>query len=363
MHLPPLDVAVYPIVTMSQGRHIGRPTRPSSIISSSSSSSTASASARIFAPDFLTIQNAIQTIFRSSKITLSQIERVQGRIHPVYLIRLADETSLVLKCKPDPHNTRILQHEKHGLETERKTLETLREYTQLPVSQVIKYESSRGPIGLPFLLTSRIPGRRYSELSAFATTAQRQDIERTLGSYVRTLTSLSATQFGPTHLVFGKKGYSTWREAFMSLLKTVIQDSEEKYVTIPYESIRYYIGEHEHVLDEVTEPRLVALNVCEPQNVLIDEQTMRVTGLVGFSNVVWGDPMMSGGVEKGSDSFFEGYGECPARTGSVKARMLIYATYRSIVQVVAHHYRPQSGIDEMDARRVLAQSLNELAQM
>lgn len=257
----------------------------------------------------------------------------------------------------------MLRHERHGLETERKTLETLREYTQLPVPQVIKYDGTGGPLGSPFLLMSHIPGRRLSELSASITTSQKQNIDRTLGTYVRHLTMLSATQYGLTHRVFAKKGHSTWREAFLALLEAVMRDGEDMLVTVPYDSIRYYVGQHVDALDEVTEPRLVALNVCEPQNVLLDEQTKQVTGLVGFSNVVWGDPLMSGGIANGSDAFFEGYQECPARTGNIKARLLMYATYRATVQVVAHHYRPHSDIDEMDARRSLANALNELAQM
>lgn len=328
MHLPPLDVAVYPVVTMSHGHHSSRPARPSSIVSSSSASSSASSSGRGGALDFSTIQVAIQTVFRSSKITAQQVERIQGRLHPVYLIRLADESSLVLKCKPET-NTRILQHEKYSLETESKTLQSLRDYTQLPVAQVIKFEkssrkkSAANPIGFTYLLTSYLPGRRYSELLTSVTVAQKHLIDQTLGSFVRKLTSLSATKFGPTHKVFANDGYSKWSEAFEALLNAVLDDGDKMLVTIPYDSIRYYVGEHLHLLDEVKEPRLVALNVCEPQNVLIDEQTKRITGLVGFSNVVWGDPLMSGGIENGTEAFFQGYGECPAQTGSVRARMLM----------------------------------------
>lgn len=94
-------------------------------------------------------------------------------------------------------------------------------------------------------------------------------------------------------------------------------------VTVPYDSVRYYVGKNSHFLDEATQPRLVALNVCEPDNVLINEQTRQVTGLVGFSNVIWGDPLMSGGIADGSDAFFEGLGEHPARTDGIKARILM----------------------------------------
>jgi hypothetical protein len=40
-----------------------------------------------------------------------------------------------------------------------------------------------------------------------------------------------------------------------------------------------------------------------------------------------------------------------------------YATYRATVQIVAHHYRTCSDVDELEARRSLSVALNDLAQM
>jgi hypothetical protein len=40
-----------------------------------------------------------------------------------------------------------------------------------------------------------------------------------------------------------------------------------------------------------------------------------------------------------------------------------YAAYRATVRIVARHYRPNQGGDELEARRELAQALNRLAQI
>jgi aminoglycoside phosphotransferase (APT) family kinase protein len=322
MHLPPLDVAVYPLTTMSRGAYTVKPSRPSSTTSSSSSSSSASSRTSVTTLDFPSIQRVIRTVFRSSKITVQQVEVLQGRLHQVYLTRLADGSSLVLKCPP-AYNIRLLRHEKHFLETERKTLETLHEYTQIPVPQIIKYDAHGGQLGTPFLMTSHLPGRRLSDLLPYLSASERSSIDRTLGTHVRALTALSATQFGMTHRVFAKKGSHSWREALLALLEAALRDAEDMLVTIPYDSIRYWIGKHAHVLEEVSEPRLVALDVCDTQNVLIDERTKQVSGLVGFSNVIWGDPWMSGGMEGGSEAFYAGLGELPGRTGGARVRMLM----------------------------------------
>jgi hypothetical protein len=320
MHLPPLDVAIYPAITMSRGTYSERKVRHSSTSSSSSSSSSTLSRTATASPDFPSIQKVIRTVFRSSKIIVRQAQRLQGQLHQVYLAKLADGSLLVIKCPP-AHTVRLLRHEKHLLETEQTTLETLHEYTQVPVPQLIKYDGQGGALGSPYLMMSYIPGRRLSDMATSITASERRKIDRTLGAYVRALTALSATQFGMTHRVFAQKGCNTWREAFLALLEGILRDAEDMLITIPYDSIRYYFGKNSHFLDEVTQPHLVAMHVCDPQNVLISEQTHQVTGLVGFSHVLWGDPLMSGGIANGSDAFFEGLEECPIRTGGVKARL------------------------------------------
>jgi hypothetical protein len=172
-------------------------------------------------------------------------------------------------------------------------------------------------------MTSFVPGRTLSDISSWLTAAERKIIDRTLGAYARALTALSATRFGTICNISAKKGSTSWRKEFLALLEAVLRDAEDILVNIPYDSIRYYVERHSHVLDEVTEPRLVALYACEPENVLIDEDTKQVTGLVGFSDVIWGDSLMCGGLANGSSAFFEGFGECPVRYGGVKARMLM----------------------------------------
>ncbi|KAF2200945.1 hypothetical protein GQ43DRAFT_53500 [Delitschia confertaspora ATCC 74209] len=363
MHLPPLEVAVYPIATTSYTPHNSRPESSSStlsapsVVSSSSLSSTAPTS-----PGFSSIQKVIRTIFRSSRISVQQVERLEGRLHQVYLARLAEGSPLVLKCPPT-HTTRLLRHEQHGLQTESQVLELLRNHTQLSVPQVIKYDPRGGALGAPFLMTSHVAGRRLSEMASYLSNSERKTIDRALGAHVRSISSLSATQFGLTHRVFAKKGHSSWQEAFLALLESALRDAEDMLVTIAYDSVRYYIGKHSRSLEEVTEPRLVCLDVCDPKKVLIDERTRQVTGLVGFSNIVWGDPLMAGGFENASDAFLEGYGVNPMRTVGGKARLHIYTAYRAVVDIVARYYRPHMAIDEIEARRSLTRALNELAQM
>ncbi|KAJ4291094.1 hypothetical protein N0V90_010292 [Kalmusia sp. IMI 367209] len=208
---------------------------------------------------------------------------------------------------------------------------------------------------------SYMPGRKLSDVLPYLSTNERNTIDRTLGTYVRAITTLDCTAFGLTHKVFANKGTKSWREAFRTLLESALRDAEDMLVTLPYDSIRSWIEQHIRCLDDVRIPYMVAMNVCDPQQVLVHEQTKQVTGLVGFSNVIWGDPLMLECIANGSDAFFEGYGERPPRAGAPYARQLIYGVYRAIVQIASIHHRPQVGINDNDARRSLTYALNSLA--
>jgi len=126
--------------------------------------------------------------------------------------------------------------------------------------------------------------------------------------YIRAVSSITAATFGPTHRVLAGAGSPTWREAFLSLLESALRDAEDMLVSIPYDSIRYYVSSQRHLLDAIATSRLVALDAGEPRNVLVDERSRLVVGLLGFGNVIWGDPLMAGVFAEASEEFWEGYG-------------------------------------------------------
>ena len=310
MHLPPLDVAVYPVVTMSHGRYggSGRPTSTSSNVSNS--------------PDFSIVQKLVRHVFRSSRVVVQQVERLQGHLQQVYLVRMVDGGALMLKCPPS-FNTRLLRHEQRGLETEAKIVELLAANTQLPVPRFIKHDPQGGSLGSPYLMLSHIPGTPLAEVAPYLSASERSIVDRTLGAYVRSITSLAAPSFGITHRVFSGTGSATWREAFLSLLESALRDAEDMLVSVPYDNIRYHVARHGYLLEEISEARLVPLDMGRLENVLLDDRTKQVCGLLGFSNVIWGDPMIAAVFTNASEAFYEGYGECPARTGPAHVRQLL----------------------------------------
>lgn len=303
MHLPPLDTAVYPIVTMNHGRHISRISRAPSTESLSSASS---ASSPIPSPttDFPPIQKTIQSVFHSKSTTIQRLDRLHSRLHQVYLVTLTSGDTLILTYPPHA-STRVLRHEKHSLETTFRALHHLhsRLPSPLPIPSIQYYTPHA------VLLTSHLPGVPLTTVLPSLSTPEKSAIDRTLGVYTRAIATLTAPQFGLAHAVSARKAHASWRAAFHALLESALRDCEDMLVTLPYESLRACVGRHLGALDEVHTPRMVVMHLCEPDNVLVDARTKEVTGLVGFSNVVWGDALLGGGLAGGSEAFWEGYGE------------------------------------------------------
>jgi hypothetical protein len=325
MHLPSIDIEVYPIVPISHGRHSVKSARPRSIVSSSSSPSEPSIRRHIYvSPNLKCIQNLLQKVLRSPKLTVQQAEQLPAHLHQIYVAHLTNKTPILLKLTPNAQ-TRALRQEKHSLQTQCITLETLHEQTpHLPIPRVLAYDKCVGDsFSQRCLITSYIPGTRLSEIAPHLMASERSAIDHTLGSHMRTLARVTATQFGPPHVVAQQKGSTSWRVAFLTLLECVLRDAEDMLVTIPYEWIRIGIQQRSSVLDEITVPTLVALHICESESVIIDEGTKKVVGLVGFKDVIWGDACMAGVFMEGSNAILVGFGQFPARAGSVHVRMLM----------------------------------------
>jgi len=122
------------------------------------------------------------------------------------------------------------------------------------------------------------------------THSERSSIERQLKSLASIISQHTSSNFGPVIL---KKGYKTWREAFLALLESALMDGEDKLVNLPYSQIREEAVRFGPRLNDIKEGRLFIVGLGLPQNVLIDRRTNEVTGLTDFGRAMWGDSAMA----------------------------------------------------------------------
>jgi hypothetical protein len=210
------------------------------------------------------------------------------------------------------------------LETEGRVLDLIVSNTHVPVPRRLNFDSSSNNIiRSPYLLRSYIPGTTLADLLPYLSTSERADIDRSVGAYFHSLTQIKLQSFGSTSKVYASQGSETWSQAFRTLLESALRDAEDVLVSIPYDTIRNYAAAHKDALDEILEPSLVPLDAGKPSKILLDERRKYVVGLLGFSNVVWGDPLLAGVFASASEAFWEGFGGTPEDTDGYRIRRLL----------------------------------------
>ncbi|KAG7006145.1 hypothetical protein G7Y79_00016g041300 [Physcia stellaris] len=241
-----------------------------------------------------TLQKIIQSTCNTGS-TVKGMEPISGHIHCIRYIYLSNGTRVVLKTSLST-GTGLLRFERHALAAEASAYSLL-DKSKLPIPRVLKYDPKGVPIGSQFLLTTHLPGVTYASVRPYLTRSERSGIERQLQSLSSIINQHTSPRFGPVGL---DHGYSTWREAFMAVLESILMDGEDKLVSLPYSQIRDEVIRFGKVLDEIRQARLVVLGFGQPENVLVDRKTNEVTGLTDFGRALWADPEMGDGGARSS---------------------------------------------------------------
>lgn len=236
------------------------------------------------------LQEMVERTLLSPSTAITHIEDLPNHLHNVHIIHLSNQSRLALKVGPSP-TVLLLRHERYLLDNEALALEILGP-SDLPFPRILKHDSTSTPLGSPFILTTCLTGIPYAEVQKHMTSSERVSIEhqiRFLNAAIGQHVSSAPNAWGPVVLAASQQGYKSWREAFKAMLESVLMDAEDLTINIPYAEIRDAVATSEGILDEITQPRLVVLGLCEPRNVLIDGQTNSVTGLLDFGRALWGD--------------------------------------------------------------------------
>ncbi|KAK0517073.1 hypothetical protein JMJ35_000228 [Cladonia borealis] len=257
--------------------------------------------------DTTIIQKMIQDSLPSSQLVVTKTELLANHLHRTYVVHLSNSSQLILKLLPPP-NTLLLRHERHALEIEATVLSFLSQASpSLQLPYLIHCSKSSSPC--PFLLTTQTP------------------CSRTLSSILSALTSPNG-QFGPCHLTASSHGFHNWRDAFASMVDSLLMDGEDAGVLLPYAEIR----------DAMRLGRGSLGNVKVAKLVLLGKKT-------DLGSAIWGDIDLT------------------PEFKVVGVKGLLYTTYHSLTTIVTNHYRPRrdAGEAELDARKTLTRVLGELA--
>lgn len=223
---------------------------------------------------------------------------------------------------------------------------------------LIANSASSKELGSPFSLWEPTRGCPVLELSTPLTVAEREAIDFQAGCLVRIISQYKAPghRFGPVIAVIGGlskhedagtapspaglEGFDDWPTAFQALVECILRDGEDMSVMLSYSLIRNHVKRLSHVLDYVTESRLVAIDAASDTNMLVvrsatgtapygveevgntsvaeekgsekgkRDTKVEVTGLRDWSNCMFGDPLMTTVFSHDpSRAFLRGFGQ------------------------------------------------------
>lgn len=245
--------------------------------------------------------------------------------HAVYLLGMSDGTQLVLKVSLSD-SVSLMHHEKRSLETEGKVLSLLSSREIPYVPRLVKCNGPIDGIGIgSYLLRNSLRGTSLAEIEpSILTSEDRKRIDRQLGSAVKQIGQHTSSRFGIADAVLSGGGERTWKRAFAQLLEVLLFEAENKLITLPHMEIQKQTKRLIHALDDVTEARLVIMDIAKPCHIVVDTSTRQMAGCTNFSSAIWGDVLFADVFERPSPSFIEGYGSDPTQEQSARNRLLLW---------------------------------------
>jgi len=280
-------------------------------------------------PDLPAIQRAAGNALQSRAVA---VEKLSGYLYRTYRLITSKGFFYVLRARP-PHSVRLLRHEEGRLEAEACALQVLNSRPEIVSARLIEYQGTTFAIGSFYLISGPFSGSILADVETSLSRHALASIDKSLGQYVRRLSSIAGSAFGPFRNAQGCPGSPSWGRSFAAMLETVLRDGEDALINLPYEGMRDLVRRHRVSLDKVAQPRLVLLELSADRNIVVDIGSHRVTGVLDFSTAFWGDPFMSECFYKPTASFAEGFGRLPNGDADERVRQYLCVVHRTSYQV------------------------------
>lgn len=256
-----------------------------------------------------------------------------GTINTTFRIAQGREAPLYLRIAPGDEEVEggPSWMTAHGLRREAAVIGMLDELSAL-MPRTVHADWSRELIDRDWVLQTAVPGRPWSEVRDDLTTEDDEHLWRQLGTITRQIHSVEGTEFGPPEDGYGQGAWSDlvrWDVTGFQVDAHRFDIDED-----PFRRLTAVVNESVHILDMVTEPRLIHSDL-HPRHIFVEQEEVgevRISGVIDLEFARFADPYsesvfvmdaLAGNRDPGMAAFCDGYGcEAPDRASSL--RSLIY---------------------------------------
>lgn len=283
-----------------------------------------------------------------------------GTINTTFRIAQGKESPLYLRIAPDDDEVEAGPGwlSAHGLRREAAAIGMLDAISEL-LPRTVHADWSRELINRDWVLQTEVPGRPWSEIDEDLTPDEHTSLWRQLGSITRQIHSVVGSEFGPPEDGFG---HGTWSDLVRWDVTGFRVDAHRFGIDEdPFRRLTAMVNEAVHILDKVTEPRLIHSDL-HPRHLFVrrnEAGDVHISGIIDLEFARFADPYsesifvmdaLAGNSDPGMAAFCEAYG-CELPDRSFGLRSVIYQlTALGWVVMDLHRKGQRDAIPEVLAR-------------
>jgi len=243
----------------------------------------------------------------------------------------------------------------------------IREETSVPILQIHHYGQSCNGSRASYILFEYPKGITLRQAQSVLSYNIIRQTRKSLDRYLAAIHTIINSSFG--YLANNNTtSYDTWKDFFLSMFHHLLRDAEDLMLILPYDQIRNGLSQLEVYLDDVKIPQLTLCRVVSDDQIFVDETTGEITEICIMDGAIWGDPLMEMSTSTSPSSSLWTMSERDSKSrlelrryDSTTARMMLYACYQYVMDIVdACHRQDQLGKD-LAPRRGLIKTLQQIA--
>lgn len=281
----------------------------------------------------------VREAFGKNKELKDILELTDGYFNSAYMIQFKNRKKAVLKVSP-LKDTKVMSYEKNIMKTEAYVLKKLYKIKDVPVPKILHYGDKSKVIENEFIFMEYINGVPLNKIRKHISENQYRSLSSNLGKIVKKINGIKGEYFG--YISQENKRFTTWSEAFLCMIKELLDDAQDMDITLPYGKTKLYnmIGKQQDVLDRVKEPSLVHKDLWEG-NIFIDPDKVSITGIVDCERALFGDPLLEPvcGFILESESFMKTFIGRITLNRDEYIRTILYRVYLCLIMVIECYYR------------------------
>lgn len=291
-------------------------------------------------------------------------ELKDGFFNTAYIIALTNGLKTVLKVSP-PKSVLVMRHEKNIMEAEVYVLNEIRLLEDIPAPKIFYYDQSGEIIENDFFFMEYIDGSPLNKIRSELSEEQYREISSELGYCVKKIHSIEGSYFG--YISQNDKRFETWDEAFLSMIRELLDDAMDVEMNLPYcnDDIYQMIYDKKEILREVKTSSLIHKDLWEG-NIFVDTKTAKISGLIDCERAIYGDILLElvCGFFLDNEDFMISYMGRVELDKNEKIRIVIYRIYLFLIMTIESSYRKYPDENSSDwPREQLKAALDELKEL